>query len=74
MTRATLTARDLAGARVVTVDCRHGETSVAYVNGRTPDAVQLTDAIAATVALLKHHSEERCRCTLDLRQRYGVAA
>lgn len=74
MISATLTATDQAGARVLTVDCPHGETSIAYVNGTDPGALQITDAAAAVMALARHYEEERCRCTRKLRRRFGVGA
>ncbi len=72
MTRATLTATDQAGARVLTVDCNHGTTTIAYINASTPGAVQVTDAAASVMALVRHFDEERCGCTVELRRRYGV--
>jgi hypothetical protein len=72
VSNATLTATDQAGARVVTIDCPHGETSVAYINATNPDALKVTDTAAAVMALARHFDEERCGCTAELRRRYGV--
>ena len=72
MSGTTLTARDQNGARVLTVDCQHGTTTLAYATGTGPGALRLTDADVARLALLKHFSEEGCRCTRELRRRYGV--
>ncbi len=71
---ATLTATDMSGARVLTVDCPHGETSIAYINATAPDALKVTDTAAAVMALVKHYGEEGCRCTRALRRKYGVGA
>ena len=74
MSGATLTATDRDGARVLTVDCKHGTTTLAYANGADPDALQVTDTFAARLALAKHFDTEGCRCTRELRRRYGVSA
>ena len=71
---ATLTATDMSGARVLTVDCPHGETSIAYINATTPEALKVTDTAAGVMALARHFDEERCRCTRALRRKYGVGA
>lgn len=70
----SITARTEAGARVLMVACKHGETSVAYVNALAPDAPRVSDARIAFIALVKHYTEQGCRCTRELRQRYGVEA
>lgn len=76
MSAATLTATpapELApGARQITIDCRHGTTSLTMIPPRNPDAYRPHEAACVRLALLKHYSEEGCRCTRRLRERYGV--
>jgi hypothetical protein len=70
---ATLTGRAAPelgdGWRVVTIDCRHGTTTVHY---RSSERSPVTDTDVAQVALTRHYATERCRCTAALRRRYGV--
>lgn len=67
---ATLTAvpaPDLApGARVITIDCRHGTTTLTVVPPRDPDAYKPHEAASVRLALLKHYTEEGCNCTRRL--------
>ena len=74
--RATLTATDASeigsGWRRIMVDCRHGASTGHVRSAPNPAAPQFSDAMIVRALLLKHHAEERCRCTLELRQRYGL--
>ena len=76
--RATLTATDAPeigpGWRRIVVDCRHG-TSTGHVRSAPSQSLaapQFSDAMIVRALLLKHHAEEGCRCTLDLRKRFGL--
>ena len=55
-------------AKHITIDCRHGTTTVLVVDdgvlGRLP----------LRIALAKHFAAEGCTCTRSLRKRLGVAA
>ena len=74
--RATLTATDASeigpGWRRIMVDCRHGASTGHVRSAPNPDAPQFSDAMIVRALLLKHFSEEGCRCTLELRRRYGL--
>lgn len=61
--------RLLPDAKRIVIDCRHGETSVVFMPS---EALALSDTALARMALSKHYSEERCRCTRRLRKRLGV--
>lgn len=74
MRPATLTAEHIDGERMLILDCRHGATMVAVINGTRPEAPQISELAAVQAALLKHYSVEKCRCTLPLRRRFGVRA
>ena len=72
MSRATLTATDALevgeGAKRFTLDCRHGTTSAVSIAGDGATA----DRLAVRTALTVHYVRERCACTDELRQRYGL--
>lgn len=74
MSRATLTITrrpDLGpGGREVVIDCEHAVTTITVVELPTP-AAGVPDALAARLAVRKHHQIEGCRCTRTLRRRYG---
>jgi hypothetical protein len=76
MSTATLTAEpapDLApGARQIIVDCRHGRTELTIIPPRDPAAYRPHEAACVRLALLKHYTNEGCRCTRKLGKRYGV--
>jgi hypothetical protein len=78
MSQATLTAEpapDLApDARQITIDCKHGTTTLTIVPPRDSTAAKPHEAACVRLALLKHYSEEGCRCTRQLRRRYGITA
>ena len=61
-------------ARVITVDCKHGTTSLTLIPPRDPAAYKPHEAACVRLALLKHWSVEGCNCTRKLRQRYGLAS
>lgn len=66
MSTATLTIRDQGNNRKeITVDCEHG-TTVGL--GANTDRIGDAPFVAATV--LKHYTEEGCRCTRKLRRKY----
>ena len=77
---ATLTitafpARGAAGRTVAaTVACPHGTTTISRTRDTDPGARRATDADVARLALVEHHGTEGCRCTRELRRRYGVSA
>jgi hypothetical protein len=73
-TPATLTTEPIGGGRLLVVDCSHGATSLAFMNGTDPDALQITEAIAARMVVSHHYAQEGCRCTRRLRQRFGMMA
>jgi len=64
-------APDLLNVRTVTVDCEHGVTTLAIGEGE--HGPRFSDQLAASVAVMRHHEEEGCACTAELRRRYGVA-
>ncbi len=76
ITAATLTSEPIAGrdgARLLTVDCRHGTTTLhIFAPPSDPTAIDRLAADGARLAVLKHFSEEGCRCTLELRRRFGL--
>jgi len=72
-TPATLTAEPASDLRPNamrdTVDCPHATSTAIVLPGSAPPAAhQIVQAL-----VLKHFSEEGCRCTLALRRRYGLA-
>ena len=74
MSRATLVVEAAPeygpGVRRLTLDCRYATTTAHVVGpGETPAAV---DRQMVQVLLLKHHAEEGCACTRELRRRYGL--
>ncbi len=76
MNPATLTSTPIEGhpeARKLVVDCEHGATLLMiFPPPNQPEAIDRLTADGARLAVLKHFSEEGCRCTLDLRRRYGL--
>lgn len=61
-------APDLApDAWQITIDCRHGTTSLTLTPPRDPTAYKPHEAACVRLALLKHSSEEGCTCTRKLR-------
>ncbi|HEV2106810.1 MAG TPA: hypothetical protein VGR16_00955 [Thermomicrobiales bacterium] len=69
---ATLTTESIGDGRLLTVDCSHGTTSLAFMNGTDPGTPQITEVAAARMVVAHHYAKERCNCTRRLRQRYGV--
>ena len=57
------------GVRYFEIDCEHGTTK-AFTDG--PPA--FSDPVLVTYLLDVHDDRERCACTAELRQRYGVRA
>ena len=76
-TPATLTSTPIAGrdgARLLTVDCRHGTTALhIFAPPSDPTAIDRLAADGARLAVLRHWTEEWCSCTKELRRRYGLA-
>ena len=76
MSRATLEITPAPAiredAREVLVDCPHGATSVTILPAPNVPAATM-ELLCVRLALVKHHDAERCWCTQELRQRYGVA-
>ncbi len=70
---ATLTAATEEGARLVVVDCAHGQTAGVYRDGTEPAAALLDDPMVVRAVLERHDEAAGCRCTAALRRRYGVA-
>lgn len=68
MKPATLTHRPAPeygpGVTVLTVDCRHGTTTLHAVAGE--NGPTLNEGAAAAMAVLTHYGEERCACTAPL--------
>ena len=58
------------GCKVIEVDCSHATTTLTCLPGLTA----LPEGVLVRVALLKHHDEEGCACTTELRRRYGLVA
>ena len=56
-----------AGVRYFEIDCRHGTTK-AFTDG--PPA--FSDSVLVTYLLGVHDDRERCACTAELRDRYGL--
>ena len=54
------------------VDCEHGTTTLTVFQPRDPTAARVHEAACARLALAKHYDEERCRCTRELRRRFGL--
>ena len=69
---ATLTTEPIAGGRLLVVDCEHGQSSLAFMNGTDPEAPQITEEQAARLVISHHYANEGCRCTRELRRRFGV--
>ena len=56
-----------ADARLFTLDCEHGTTTIGYA----PGPVQFNDQELARIALAKHHGEQPdCRCIRGLWQEH----
>ena len=77
-TLATLTSKPIAGrdgARLLTVDCEHGTTTLhIFAPPSDPAAIDRLAADGARLAVLRHWTEERCSCTKELRRRLGVGS
>ena len=75
MSKATLVAEfapELGeGWRRLVLDCRHATTTAHTIT--PPQSSPLGDAVTVRLLLLKHHAEEGCACTRELRRRYGLA-
>lgn len=56
--------------RRVEVDCEHGTTTLTMC--APAGGLVLPDDAISRVAVAKHYSEERCRCTRRLRARLGM--
>ena len=66
MSTATLKIVELDnGLRRFEIDCRHGTTE-----GLAMGVDKIGDAAVVAGLALKHFSEERCRCTRQLRKKY----
>ena len=53
------------------IDCEHGTTYI--IVGHPPGSkAELSDVEAAQVTIATHYTEERCRCTRKLRERFGL--
>lgn len=72
---ATLTitpARQYApDARLFEVDCVHGTTSLVVLPAPVAEN-NPPDTFHARTAIARHFAEEHCRCTRQLRRRFGV--
>ena len=74
MSRATLKKRPVKGVQFTeefVVDCEHGTTTVFAMNPPGA-AVQISDYQTSAMAVAKHYDEEHCRCTRQLRKRFGL--
>ncbi len=75
-TPATLTSEPIAGrdgARLLTLDCRHGQTTMRiFPPPSDPTAATRLERNAARLMVLRHWTEEQCACTDELRRRLGV--
>ena len=60
-------------ARAIVVDCAHGTSTAVLMAGGPPEVVAAHERASVALAIAKHFSEERCRCTAKLRRRYGLA-
>lgn len=60
-----------AGARMVSVDCRHSEARVTVLPGHNGPPIDM--ATVGRLAVERQFAEEGCRCTAILRRRYPAA-
>jgi hypothetical protein len=56
------------GHKSISVDCEHGETTIAVIQPVGAPTVSEQTVIATAVA--RHYLEEGCRCTRKLRLQY----
>lgn len=72
---ATLQVRPLPDGRVISINCRHGQTHALYANGPADlGCPQLTDADVARVVLARHAQEQpACRCVRKLWRQHFAA-
>ena len=59
-------------AKLFTLDCRHGTTTMLVLPAADPAAAVPHEQAVVRLMLLRHYVAERCRCTLALRRRYGL--
>jgi len=69
---ATLTVRPAPeagpGARCFELDCPHGTTQALLIPGQAVP----TDGALIRYLIERHHRQERCACTHNLRRKYGL--